>query len=188
MLCTGARFSSKFSGCSARKRDFFQIFGVLRAEARFASKFSGCFARKRDFLQIFLDAPHGTANAHIHTYIHTYTHAYIHIYIHTYIHTYTHTYIIHTYIHTHTHLHTRRHGVTTKAENFSTDSRADHTDLRTLFSQERQPRRSHQIPANRRNTCGQDLGWFVLLTFSEKTASQLTPEKSLCRRFCFSML
>ena len=52
MLRTGARFSSKFSGCSARERDFFvKIFRTHRAGAPFSSKFRGCSARKCDFLQ-----------------------------------------------------------------------------------------------------------------------------------------
>ena len=65
MLRTGARFPSKFSGCSPRRRDFlqnfedaphgsaisFEIFRMLRTGARFSSKFSGRSARERDFLQ-----------------------------------------------------------------------------------------------------------------------------------------
>ena len=44
MLRTGARFDSKFS-----------------AYSRFSSKFTGRTARERDFLQQFDDAPHGSA-------------------------------------------------------------------------------------------------------------------------------
>ena len=63
MLRTGVTFSSKFSGCSTRERDFlpnlqdaphgsgnlFQIFRMLRTGARFSSTFSRCSARERDF-------------------------------------------------------------------------------------------------------------------------------------------
>ena len=87
MLRTGARFSLKFSGCSARDGDFlqnfqdaphgkavfFKISRTLRTGARFSSKFSGCSAqerdfqnfrtlrKERDFLQTFQDARHGSA-------------------------------------------------------------------------------------------------------------------------------
>ena len=76
-LRTGARFSYKFSRCSARERDFVQnfqdaphgstififikIFKTLRTGARFFSKFSRRSARERDFSQDFHDAPHGSA-------------------------------------------------------------------------------------------------------------------------------
>ena len=53
MLRTGARNFSKFSGRSARERDFerrvSEISRMLRTGARFSSKFSGCSARERDF-------------------------------------------------------------------------------------------------------------------------------------------
>ena len=63
-LRTGARFSSTFSGRSARERDFErkndEIFRMLRAGARFSSN----FARERDFEPTidknFEDAPHGS--------------------------------------------------------------------------------------------------------------------------------
>ena len=50
ILRTGAHFSSKFSACSARERDFLP-------------KFSGCSARGRDFSENFQDAPHGSINS-----------------------------------------------------------------------------------------------------------------------------
>ena len=67
-LFAGLRFSSKFSGCSARERDFerqndeilrmlrmgtsifFKLFRMLRTGTRFSSESSGCSARERDFL------------------------------------------------------------------------------------------------------------------------------------------
>ena len=48
MLRTGARFFSKFSGCSARERDFLQ-------------KFQNARHGSASFLQHFQDAPHGSA-------------------------------------------------------------------------------------------------------------------------------
>ena len=41
--------SMKFCGCSAGSAIFFKIFRMLRMGARFSSKFSGCSARERDF-------------------------------------------------------------------------------------------------------------------------------------------
>ena len=46
MLHAGARFSSKFSRCSTRERNF---------------QFLGCSARERNFLPNFQGAPHGSA-------------------------------------------------------------------------------------------------------------------------------
>ena len=40
--------------------DFLPNFQGIPHEIRFSSKFSGCYARKRDFLQIFHDIPHAS--------------------------------------------------------------------------------------------------------------------------------
>ena len=65
---TGAQFYSRFSGCSARERDFErkndEILRMLDTGARFLRfcwKFSRCSARERDFVQNSQDAPHGSA-------------------------------------------------------------------------------------------------------------------------------
>ena len=47
MLCTGARFFSKFAGRSAWERDVPKIQDALHG-ARFFSQFSGCSARERN--------------------------------------------------------------------------------------------------------------------------------------------
>ena len=78
----GSAIYSRFSGCSARERDFerkndeilrmldtgarfsailLEVFTMLRTGSRFCSKFSGCSARERDFQQNFENAPHGNS-------------------------------------------------------------------------------------------------------------------------------
>ena len=41
----------------------FKIFRMLRTRARFSYKFSGCSARERNFLQEIQDAPHGRTSS-----------------------------------------------------------------------------------------------------------------------------
>ena len=52
---------SKFSGRSARERDFWKIIRTLSTGARFFSKLSRRSARERDFSQNYQDAQHGSA-------------------------------------------------------------------------------------------------------------------------------
>ena len=64
MLRTGARFSSKFSGCSAREHDFErnndEILRMLRTELDFLQNFQDAPHGSTMFHQNFEDAPHGS--------------------------------------------------------------------------------------------------------------------------------
>ena len=54
-------FLQNFQDAPHGRAILFKIFSMLRVGARFSSKFTGRTARERDFLQKFEDAPHGSA-------------------------------------------------------------------------------------------------------------------------------
>ena len=58
---TGAPFLQNFQDAPHGSAIFLNFFGSLCTGARFCSRFAGCSARERNFLQNFQDAPHGSA-------------------------------------------------------------------------------------------------------------------------------